>query len=369
MLQRLFRAPSAFVQSGTYSPSVDGLRFVAFLLVFFHHAPILSLGLMPTVKAYGWAGVDLFFVISAYLLFSNLLRERARDGRNDLRKYFLRRVLRIYPLMLLYIVAMLVIFGPALPTWPRRLAGVLLFVDNINVWIDGGFNSAIRASAHLWTLSFEFQVYAALPVAVSLYVLFGARTFAAALVVITLLAAIARWWLFQQGVTHPQIYATPLFRPEAVFVGIALAIYRPAWHWSLPLALAAVLAAIIVSFPAPWNDQWSALFQYPLIALCAGSLLDVAQRSPAVSRVLAFPPIVSLGVVSYGLYVFHYFTRYMMRMVDARIGLPETTTLSGWLVFAAGIFLPAVVLALLSYRFIERPFLGLKLSHYRRVET
>jgi peptidoglycan/LPS O-acetylase OafA/YrhL len=117
---------------GTYDPSIDGLRFLACLLVFFHHAPRLGDNVfLAWLRVDGWMGVDLFFTLSAYLLFRNLRSEHERTGRIDVPNFFARRLLRIYPLMALYLLGMIVIFGPVSDQWGMRTLGALVFVDNI----------------------------------------------------------------------------------------------------------------------------------------------------------------------------------------------------------------------------------------------
>lgn len=364
MISRLFKLPSAFVQSNSYNPSIDGLRFFAFLLVFVHHAPLLKLDFMATLKRSGWMGVDLFFVISTYLLFSNLIREREKTGRVDTGRYFARRFLRIYPLMVVYILAMLIIFGPVQPDWPLNLAGVLLFFDNILSWHIGGLNNSIVAANHLWTLSFEFQIYVVLPLLLVAYLKVGARGFLIALGAYAIAAAVARWWLYGQGLAHPQVYVTPVFRPEAVFVGLLLAIHRPRWHWGFSLVAAIIAVACIVILPRPWEAEFAAVTQYPLIALAAGAIMDVALRSPPVRTFLAFRPFVALGAISYGLYVFHYYARYQMRQWSSEYGFARGETVWDWLTFTGGMMAIALVLAIISYTFLEKPFLKLKIGAF-----
>ena len=79
-------------------PALDGLRCIAFGLVFFHHLPIAPIAALRTSQRFAALGVDLFFCLSAFLLTVLMLLERARTGRVDLGKFFVRRILRIWPL-------------------------------------------------------------------------------------------------------------------------------------------------------------------------------------------------------------------------------------------------------------------------------
>lgn len=351
---------SAFAQSGTYTRSIDGLRFFAFLLVLIHHSPKYGPSdILVTARTYGWAGVDLFFVISAYLLFKNLHQEHIRNGFIDTARYIKRRFLRIYPLLFVYTISMLLIFGPVLSNWPLRLAGDLLFFDNINSWFLG-LNSSIRATAHLWTLSYEFQVYIVLPFILSFFLFVGRRSFIIYLILLSIAAGFLRSYLFNIGVEHPVIYVTPFLRPEAIFAGMVLAVYRPTFHWAFSLAVAVVAIWGVISLPVPTKDYIGTVYQYPLIAIAAAASLDVALRCPIAMRALGWSPFVLLGTVSYGLYVFHYFTRHVLRQLFAALEMSQNETFIHYLAFTGSVFLSALVLALLSYKYLEMPFLKMK---------
>ncbi|MFZ1814779.1 MAG: acyltransferase family protein, partial [Rhizobiaceae bacterium] len=94
-----------------YLPELDVVRLIAFFAVFLHHLPGHASLYATTARAYGWAGVDLFFVLSSYLFFSMLDREYALTGSINVRNFFIRRVMRIYPLMIAFPIMMLVIYG------------------------------------------------------------------------------------------------------------------------------------------------------------------------------------------------------------------------------------------------------------------
>jgi peptidoglycan/LPS O-acetylase OafA/YrhL len=96
-----------------YLPAVDGLRFFAFLMVFlFHFEEPFELDAWQGFERVGWVGVEIFFVISGFLMFYLLEREWEATGKIRIGQFYLRRVLRIYPLMLTYPLLMLLIFGP-----------------------------------------------------------------------------------------------------------------------------------------------------------------------------------------------------------------------------------------------------------------
>lgn len=157
-----------------YLPALDGLRFFAFLLVFMLHLAPAPSWLSPIADR-GWLGVELFFVISAYLFFRLFAAEQRAAGRISPLKFYVRRFLRLYPLMVAYPTILLLMSGDITRATVARLAGLWFLSDNFLCWIRG-FNP-IFLSSHLWTLSYEFQLYLVLPLAFLLYAMIGRRSF------------------------------------------------------------------------------------------------------------------------------------------------------------------------------------------------
>ena len=120
---------------------------------------------MAPAARHGWVGIELFFVISAFLLFRLLDVEQQKDGQVNVRNFYLRRVLRIYPLLIAYYILMFVVgYGFTDPMGWARLGTTFASVDNVAAWW-WDYNYTVSGVGHLWTLSFEFQVYLLLPFA------------------------------------------------------------------------------------------------------------------------------------------------------------------------------------------------------------
>jgi peptidoglycan/LPS O-acetylase OafA/YrhL len=132
--------------------------------------------------------------------------------------------------------------------------------------------------------------------------------------------------MFMVGIEHPTVYVTPIFRPESVFLGLLLAASQPRWHWSFSLIAVVAGIAAIVSLPRSWESHFAAVAQYPLIAIMSAAVLDATIRCPALRGFAGWKPFVALGAASYGLYVFHYFARYVIRGIGDQFGLPQTGT-------------------------------------------
>src|SRR5260221_10397290 len=122
-----------------YLPSLEGLRFIAFLLVFVHHLPRADFFLrLYKLANMGWVGVDIFFALSAFLLYSLLVIEWDRTGRIEFGHFMLRRVLRISPLLSVFTILAVALFALKSGTVDfARAAGIMAFVDNVVCWFYG----------------------------------------------------------------------------------------------------------------------------------------------------------------------------------------------------------------------------------------
>jgi len=208
-----------------YFPAVDGLRFVSFLLVFILHLdPKISALALP--GQYGWVGVEVFFAISSFLFFTLLDREFALFGKINILKFFYRRALRIYPLMFLFATLMLVL-GSGGGRAIARYIGIVTLSDNYMVAIDG-FSFIIPFTGHLWTLSYEFQIYLLIPLAFLIYKALGRERFLVVVGGVWALSFAARAGFILLDAKHPLIWVTPFLRPESTLAHRDCAWRRPA---------------------------------------------------------------------------------------------------------------------------------------------
>jgi len=327
-----------------YRPELDLLRFGAFLLVFLHHAmPHSAAGygilrqaglVLAGVARAGALGVDLFFALSAYLITEILLRERRSRGAIDIRAFYIRRILRIWPLyyfaLLILVPAMSILPGERMP-W-AYFASFTAFGGN---WACAAWGYPASSFALLWSVSIEEQFYIAWPWIVRLGQLQLRRIAYAMLVIATL----TRIVLVMRDVHHPGIWCNTLARLDPIAGGALLACFL---NGSLPehaprlrvlwIGLGAVL--LIGAGAGGGNEGWTVLVTYPLAA--AASVTIIFGTLGARLRAGAH-----LGRISYGLYVFH---TAAIRVVPSTIlALPLT-----------------IAIAALSYRYLESPFLRFK---------
>ncbi|MEI9422474.1 acyltransferase [Mesorhizobium sp. Cs1299R1N1] len=340
---------------GLRTDQLDGLRFLAFAMVFFSHfsAPAeYSSAVM--VQKQGWVGVEIFFALSSFLLFRLFEQERARTGRISISQFFVRRLLRIYPLMVLFPLAMLLAYGPQNPAAYGWLLGLVSFVGNYIAWFPDNWSS-IRYTAQLWSLPYEFQIYLLLPLLFLLYLSVGRHALATGLLCVLPLCLLGRVAFALSGVATQAVYMTPLLRSESTIVGILVAMGLTR---RLPLPLVAavfLLSGIGLVFLPYIHTPVGSVLAYLPAGLFAGSLLHIALYAQNVAHLLRWPPLAYLGTISFGLYVFHPWSFDQGKALLQLAHIPEnyaTTCLAG--------LAHCVLAATLSYRVLEQPLLRLK---------
>jgi peptidoglycan/LPS O-acetylase OafA/YrhL len=216
----------ATYQTRIHLPALDGLRFLAFAAVFVHHSPGSGNGIVDTASAFGWVGVELFFVISAFLFFHLLEAEYRVTGRISVRQFYVRRALRIYPLIIIFPLLSALVAGVDFSSFKRAYFALLTGTTNVGV-ARNGYETSIPYGQHLWTISSEMQIYLVLPFIFIAYTKMARSAFLTVLLCVGLAAVALQGAAVAHGATHPAIWVTPYLRPESVLVGIALAISRP----------------------------------------------------------------------------------------------------------------------------------------------
>lgn len=341
-------------QPGRIEP-LDGLRFVAFLLVLTNHSILAP----PPLEAFnvlqprGWGGVDLFFAISSFILFFGLEKMRL-EGRLNLGVFFMRRINRIYPLMIAYAVFALFYTGATDPNQWYRVVGFALGLDNV-LSVTGLATAPILFTQHLWSLSFELQLYLLIPALFFAHRALTKRAFLWLLAGIAFYALVARIMAYGLGATHPTIYLLPIFRPESFLVGMALWAAKPRWDWRYSAATALVAWGLFIYMPQPWETWTTNVIAYPMLAIACGATIDAGLRGPVFGRFLSSRPMKFLGERGYGLYVFHLFGNQWGRELLLWLGA-DFGSVWGWLqAFVVGLVI-TTVMADLSYRFFEPHF-------------
>ncbi len=269
-------------------PGLDLLRALAIIVVVIYHAGIMGFPMPGRVDRWGWIGVDLFFVLSGYLIGGQLLAPLARDRRINLGRFFARRALRIMPA---YFVVLAVYFLlPPLREYPEMSQPLWKFLLSVqNIALHGG-----TAFSHAWSLAVEDQFYLCLP----FILLFVNRWRPAALIIpcviifggILLRTILAYQNLGETGVSfrgfQAWIYYPTWTRLDPLVFGVALAAiekFRPHWwHRLINCALwlwlpgLAVIAYALYLGEGPYVTVVASIWQFPLIALGMAALLVCA---------------------------------------------------------------------------------------------
>jgi peptidoglycan/LPS O-acetylase OafA/YrhL len=354
-----------------YRPELDALRFFAFLGVFIFHAaprtmdfynaagyPHWLSSLLISIFGAGAYGVDLFFALSAYLITSLLLRERAATGALDLRGFYVRRILRIWPLYLAF-VAFAAIFAALIPGQHlpmKYVVGYSLLAGN---WIYSFYGLPASFATPLWTVSIEEQFYLAWPLALRKT---SVRTMAAMALGLLVIANAWRVWLAVTAAPVERIEYNTFTRLDPIALGILLALFGhklPSFTRTQRVALlcGGVVAwvavfAFTVTGQALTVTTWRMALGHPIMALASVAVLLSVLGSQ--NGLLRNKALLYLGKISYGLYVLHEFAHFCaIRLVHASTpGMVVAQSIVGLAL--------TIVLAAASYRWLESPFLRLK---------
>ncbi|MFN7645154.1 MAG: acyltransferase family protein [Burkholderiales bacterium] len=330
-----------------YRPDIDGLRAVAVLLVLAFHA-------LRGRPAGGFVGVDVFFVISGFLITSILLRD-LDSGRFSLAGFYERRVRRIFPALIVVMAAGLAIGWVALlPDEFARLglqvAGGASFLSNLLLWSESGYFDRVAESKpllHLWSLAIEEQFYIVWPLVLALA---WRRRGSIPVVIATLAASSFGLGLVLTATAPTLAFYLPLSRGWELMAGGLLAwalLARPALlerGADLRSALGALLLAagvLAISASRPFPGVWALL---PVLGTVL--LISAGPRAWLNRRLLAHPAAVFVGRISYPLYLWHWLLLAMLNIIEQGAASLRVRLAAAAL---------AVVAAWLTWRFVERP--------------
>jgi len=376
-----------------YIAQLDGLRFIAFSLVFLHHLPVAPINedayrvfkfLFLRLHNFGWVGVELFFCLSAFLMTSLLLLEHAQKGRCSISSFYLRRVLRIWPLyffaMLLGFVLFPLLSIPSSLEFGsheyvrmvrQHLLPMVLFFGNVSAAIN--YYAPSPATAPLWTISSEEQFYLILPLVITalagrsiktwLWVLGGTSAFSLGVRIAFIVIE----------VKHPVVWVIQIAHMDSFLIGMLLALLwlrRSIVSWMsesvayAALCLATLLFTAVALAPDVSAGSVHSIWQYPIVSLGFGLVLLplCVGRPRMLVGLLSRKSVVWLGKISYGLYVYHLMAivavGWAIMWFDG-FGFPGLAW-GKWLAYLAISLALVVGVSAISYACLERPFLRLK---------
>lgn len=338
---------------------LDFVRAIAVLLVLLGHTleGIDSIGSLIFGRLAG-LGVEIFFVLSGFLITWLLLQERQKQGDIDFLGFYRRRVARLFPALLLYLliaISVLLVRGREVP-WPA-VASTVFYVVNYYQAFNG---AATNIVSHCWSLAVEEQFYLIWPPLLAAVVSRG-LSLKNALLVVIVGVWLLRLVMFNSGVSVDYLYRGLEVRADHLATGGLLAVLLADARWrrriddlaSRPLAALAALAALIASahggaFSAAWRYDAGFMLEPLLSAFLIAAAIRAAAAGGALAKLLEHPLPVLMGQVSYGMYLFHGLLMYTTQ----RIVLSATGSL--WLAVLAAC-LGVFVFAVASFRLYEQP--------------
>ncbi len=342
----MVRRRAMSLKASDYRADIDGLRAVAVLSVLGFHA-------FPSLFPGGFVGVDVFFVISGYLI-TRILRDEMQHGGIRIGDFYARRVLRIFPALLVVLAACILtgwytLLAGEYQQLGKHVAAGASFLSNLALWQEAGYFDVLsekKPLLHLWSLGIEEQFYIAWPLVLWW---FSKRRFMPVWITGLALASLA-FSVFEVGHDRTQAFYSPLSRAWELLVGAMLAFGVFGQALASPRALRLQLpcwglALIAVSvFALRAHDPFPGLLAL-LPVLGAALVIAPSTRNPGM-KLLSNRVMVSIGKISYCLYLWHWPLLSFARI----FGNAEPT----WPV-RTGLLAASFLLATLTYWLIEKP--------------
>jgi peptidoglycan/LPS O-acetylase OafA/YrhL len=370
-------APKGVAYSRMHFASLDGVRGIAILLVVIYHfsSSLSVLGFANPILGFlriGWCGVDVFFVLSGFLITGVLVD--TKSSPDYFRNFYARRVLRIFPLYFgsIFVVLLLRLALPGADVWglhdrllsPGSLLWPVLYLENFAIFLHGP--SVTGVTTHYWSLAVEEHFYLIWPLLVWLGTKRQIMMLAVAVVIFSMLA---RTSIYLHGTDLDRVFGLTPLRMDGLAIGAIASlvirgrdgmdvVVRRAW---LAFVTAGLLLVSLVGLrhtthqydPAMW------IFAYPLVAAVTATGLLVGMGPGPIKRFLSVRPLCWFGKYSFGLYVWHPIIG--MVLLHSQVALVTQASAKPAILMAA---LAALVLDLsvawLSYNVWEKRFLDLK---------
>lgn len=322
---------------------LDGLRFYAFLLVFFTHAGTC----FPAMAfRYGFFGTDLFFALSGFLITRQLLLNNFGDWRNEIKTFYLRRTLRIFPLYYAYLIILLFCNLLASPLW------CFCYVFNFKIFLD----HFVPSIAHFWTLCVEEQYYLIYPI---LLLLTPSKWRLILILSLLCLFESMNWLLafVPCGFVLPITRSALIWGSLAAFVDMTYADRKI--NGALIFSVGAILSGYLaVIWHVPSLNYWGLNLMRELEPIRTLSFtLVVWGLWRAENKILlapfAIPPIAYLGKISYALYLFHVTNFYLVAWIMSRLPPAIDAVINP----NPTLFILSLTItqAMLSWHFFEKP--------------
>ena len=343
-----------------YRPALDGLRGLAVLSVMLYHTD------PDTVLPGGFLGVDLFFVLSGFLITARIIENQQETGSVDLLRFYYRRVLRLLPALLLMLAACCLF--AAFRTKPDRArviydAAILTAFNGAN-W-DWLCSVRLDMLGHAWSLSLEEQFYLVWPICLWAFLKSGMKLRYVAWITAAgiVSSAILRAALWTEGsnVVQQAVLTNLLTRGDALLTGCLLALLAmqnivPSIPVTRLLAVGSGIALSVVAFQWKSGHALLSLGGNTLIAFACAAIIAALIWRPEhmATRFLSWPRLVWIGRISYGLYLWHFpLLTIAPKMIHSMLPITRRLPCPDWVLSYAATF----AIAAASYHWLERPLL------------
>lgn len=346
-------------KSFSYRPYLDGMRAWAVMAVFVFHAA------RPGLPG-GFVGVDLFFVLSGYLITTLLMIEHEENGSISFSAFYARRMRRLTPAIALLVTAVAIreaVWGSALDlgTRVREVWATLFYYANWNLiaqsdeyFLEGTGASPLR---HAWSLAIEEQFYIIWPLLLGLLiVLLGRRKWGLTWTIAlgALASAFVMAFVFDPSLVSRAYYGTDARIHQPLLGALLAVVIRKRGHlpvrWAYSVLIPSATVLVLAAFGLDGQDPRYYLGGSTLVALAAAGLIVSLEVLPGswVTRPFTWKPVVSLGVISYGVYLWHW---PVVLWITAPVGASffERRLVNG-VQFAV-----TVAVSIASYRLLEEP--------------
>lgn len=356
-------------QHQRYFQSLDGVRFLSIFAVIWHHSLPPDL---PLVFSRGFLGVDMFFVLSGYLIVTLLLREKEKNNQKiSLKNFYIRRALRIFPVYFGVLLALSFIYGALKPNDPDSEQ----FFSLLGIYIAFIANWSLIHAANLsiyWSLATEEQFYLVWPVIEKIctprmiMIVLGIFIFINQCINFGFLDTFFRNLYGDSEGSSLEILEST-FTPICLGVLLAHLLHNQAWfnraayfllHKWASVIILCVLCTLVVISPKDLSGFPRLLIQ---IMMCMWLASLVIKEGHVLEGVMCFAPVKRLGQISYGMYVYHMFALHIIRELLLRYNIEL-----GYYYFLLG-FPLTILIAEMSFRLYESPILSLN-KKFRAVQ-
>jgi peptidoglycan/LPS O-acetylase OafA/YrhL len=326
----------------SYIPSLDGIRAFSITSVILYHS-------FPNYFPGGWIGVDVFFVLSGYLITTILQKDIVNFRKNAIKMFYISRILRILPpffLMIALLLPISLLAGIGIGTYVRSSIVAGMFVMNWNRAFDIWPQSLV---AHSWSLAIEEQFYIIWPVVLIFLRSRNSRRWAIAAI---LTVVIWRCFLVLNGESFERTYNGFDTHVDGLLIGGAMALAPLSLGTQKIIgsfAIIYIILLICIMLSLPLYSIPAQTFGFTAASILGASIIISAQHSPSLSKIMSNRVVVYLGKISYSLYLWHYpFLIVFLNNVSQK--------------YAMLYIVPATAFAMISFHLVEQPISRFKKS-------